>query len=78
MIVVKRPDASRGFVLLPKRWVVERTLAWMGRARRLSRDYERQTDSSECIVRIRGIQQLLNCMEPKLNKSSFNYRSLAA
>ena len=39
--VVKLSDAKRGFVLLPKRWVVERSIAWMARFRRLARDYER-------------------------------------
>ena len=39
--VVKLPDAKRGFVLLPRRWVVERSFAWMSRFRRLVRDYER-------------------------------------
>ena len=39
--VVKLPEAKRGFVLLPKRWVVERSFAWMARFRRLARDYER-------------------------------------
>ncbi len=39
--VVKLPTAKRGFVLLPRRWVVERSLAWMARFRRLARDYER-------------------------------------
>ena len=39
--VVKRPEASKGFVLLPRRWVVERSFAWAARFRRLSRDYER-------------------------------------
>jgi transposase len=39
--VVKLPDAKRGFVLLPRRWVVERSFAWLARFRRLSRDYER-------------------------------------
>lgn len=39
--VVKLPEAKRGFVLLPRRWVVERRFAWTGRFRRLARDYER-------------------------------------
>ncbi len=43
--VVKLPEAKRGFVLLPKRWVVERSNAWMARFRRLARDYERLPDT---------------------------------
>src|SRR5262245_39280235 len=39
--VIRLPEAKRGFVLLPRRWVVERTFAWLGRFRRLARDYER-------------------------------------
>jgi transposase len=42
--VVKHTEAKRGFVLLPRRWVVERGFAWMGRFRRLARDYERLTE----------------------------------
>ncbi len=41
LIVIKLPDAKKGFVLLPKRWVVERSFAWTARFRRLVRDYER-------------------------------------
>jgi transposase len=41
LVVVTRPEASTGFVLLPKRWVVERSFAWISRFRRLARDYER-------------------------------------
>jgi transposase len=41
LIIVKLPEAKKGFVLLPKRWVVERSFAWTGRFRRLARDYER-------------------------------------
>lgn len=41
LVVVKLPEAKRGFVLLPRRWVVERSFAWMSRFRRLVRDYER-------------------------------------
>ena len=43
--VVKLPQAKRGFVLLAKRWVVERSFAWMARFRRLARDYERQAET---------------------------------
>ncbi len=39
--VIKLPEAKRGFVLLPRRWIVERSFAWMARFRRLARDYER-------------------------------------
>ena len=44
LVVVNRPEGSRGFVLLPKRWVVERSFAWMSRFRRLVRDFERLPD----------------------------------
>ena len=43
--VVKLPTAKRGFVLLPRRWVVERSFAWMARFRRLARDYERLSET---------------------------------
>ena len=45
LIVVKLPDAKKGFVLLPRRWVVERSFGWSGRFRRLARDYERLPDT---------------------------------
>jgi transposase len=44
--VVKLPEAKRGFVLLPKRWVVERSFAWSTRCRRLVKDYERYAETS--------------------------------
>lgn len=72
--VVSRPPGSKGFVLLPKRWVVERTHAWNGRARRLSKDYERRTDSSECMIRLRGIQVLLNRFDPHETATAFKYK----
>ena len=43
--IVKHAEAKRGFVLLPRRWVVERTFGWLGRFRRLARDYERLADT---------------------------------
>jgi transposase len=45
LVVVQLAEAKKGFVLLPRRWVVERTFAWLGRFRRLARDYERTTKS---------------------------------
>jgi transposase len=42
--VVKLPEAKRGFVLLPRRWVVERSFAWATRCRRLVKDYERYAE----------------------------------
>lgn len=49
--IVKRPDDVSGFVVIPRRWVVERTLAWICRRRRCVRDYERRPESHEAMVR---------------------------
>lgn len=49
---VKRPVLAAGFVVLPKRWIVERTFAWLGRCRRLSKDYERNPATSETLIHI--------------------------
>lgn len=48
--IIKRSDTTKGFKLLPRRWVVERTFGWLGRYRRLSKDYERRPESSEAMV----------------------------
>lgn len=48
--VVKRSDDTSGFTVLPRRWVVERTFAWLMRSRRLARDYEARTDSGETMI----------------------------
>ncbi|GAB3548185.1 hypothetical protein GCM10027343_28360 [Noviherbaspirillum agri] len=45
LVVVKHTEAKKGFILLPRRWVVERSFAWMARFRRLARDYERLADT---------------------------------
>jgi len=50
LAIVKRSDDLRGFAVLPKRWIVERTLGWLNRSRRLSKDYERLTSTSEAWV----------------------------
>jgi putative transposase len=72
--IVSRPPGAKGFVLIPKRWVSERTFGWLGRARRLSKDYERRTDSSECMIRLRGIQHLLRRTDPNQCQAPFKYR----
>nr|WP_234443467.1 transposase [Streptomyces sp. NRRL B-24484] len=48
--MVKRSDDTTGFVVLPKRWLVERTFAWLMRSRRLARDYEARTDTAEAMI----------------------------
>jgi putative transposase len=52
LTIVTRPAGAKGFVTLPKRWVVERTFAWLLRWRRMGRDYERLTDSSEAMIHL--------------------------
>lgn len=75
--VKKRPKGVKGFVLLPKRWVVERTHAWIGRWRRHSRDYERHTTSSEAMVQISAIGTMLRRLDPKKDQPIFRYRDSA-
>jgi transposase len=50
LTVVKRSDDTSGFTVLPKRWLVERTFAWLMHSRRLARDYEGRTDSAEAMI----------------------------
>jgi putative transposase len=58
--IVRRNQGAKGFQLLPRRWVVERTFGWFGRYRRLSKDYEFQTDTSENMVLIAMIQLMVH------------------
>ena len=50
--IVKRSDDRKGFVVLPRRWVVERTFAWLGRCRRLSKDYELHPKTSIAFIHL--------------------------
>jgi putative transposase len=76
--VINRPVGSVGFVKLPRRWVVERTFAWLGRYRRNSRDYERLTRSSESMLRISSIQRMVRFLKPDhaQKMTPFKYREL--
>jgi putative transposase len=75
--IVSRPPRAKGFVLLPKRWIAERTFAWLGRSRRLSKDYERRLDSSECHIRISAIHLLLKRLAPGPTQAPFKYQLAA-
>ena len=57
--VVRRPQGAKGFVVLPRRWVVERHFSWLGRFRRLSKDYECRTASSEAMTYIASIRRMV-------------------
>jgi putative transposase len=57
--IVKRTDDVKGFKVLPRRWVVERTFGWLNRYRRLAKDYERTPESSETMVQIAMIRIML-------------------
>ncbi len=57
--IVARLEGQKGFVVQPRRWVVERTFAWLGRYRRLSKDYERCTSSSEGMIYLASIHTML-------------------
>lgn len=60
LVIVRRPAGSTGFVLLPRRWVVERTLGWLGRWRRLARDYEELPEVAEAMVALAMIRLMLH------------------
>jgi len=66
--IVKRSDDMTGFVVLPKRWIVERTLGWLGRYRRHSKDYEYLEQSSEAMIMIAMINLMLHRLAPVSKK----------
>lgn len=64
--IVRKLGDQVGFQVLPKRWIVERTFAWLGRYRRLSKDYEELCENSEAMIQIAMIQLMLHrlCRPP--------------
>jgi putative transposase len=61
--ITHRPPDAKGFVVIPRRWVVERTFGWFGRYRRLSRDFEHQVRSSEAMVYLASIHRMLRLLD---------------
>lgn len=57
--IVKRPEGTKGFLRLPKRWIVERTFAWWGRYRRLSKDEEYLTQTSDTMICVAMIHRMV-------------------
>lgn len=57
--IVRRCDQARGFVVLPKRWIVERTIAWLNRCRRLAKDWENLNRKALAFLRLASIRLML-------------------
>jgi transposase len=68
--IVKRPDDAKGFVIVARRWVVERTLAWLNRCRRLAKDWEASVTSAEAWLLIASTRQLLRRIARSANVKS--------
>jgi putative transposase len=77
LVIVRRPGGQTGWVKLPLRWTVERTFAWLGRCRRLTKDRERTVLSSEAFVKLAMIPLMLNRLEPKDADAEFGHRTAA-
>ena len=75
--IVRRPEGAKGWVMLPIRWTVERTFAWLGKCRRLSKDREKTVLSSEAMIRLAMIHLMLNRLSPKADQHEFQYREVA-
>jgi putative transposase len=75
--IMARPEGTKGFTPLVKRWVIERTNAWHGRYRRNSKDYERSTESSTAMIQVSNIHLMLNRLCP-CDRPEFHYRKNAA
>lgn len=75
LVIVRRPEGEQGWVDLPLRWTVERTFAWLGKCRRLSKDREKSVRSSEAFVKLAMIHLMLNRLQPKETDAEFRFRT---
>lgn len=76
--IQSRPECASGFAPVRKRWVVERTNAWVGRSRRNSKDYERLVESSEAMIKVSSCHLMLRRLAPPAKVPKFGYRDAAA
>ena len=77
LTTILRPLGAKGYVHLPRRWIVERTFGWFGRYRRLSKDYEHYPRHSETWIIISSIHRLSRCTLPDLkNKEDYLHRRI--
>src|SRR5262249_1345299 len=63
--IVKRGDTAKGGVLLPRRWVVERTVGWLGQCRPLARDYESHPETSAALIQVAMVHLMLRRLARK-------------
>jgi putative transposase len=70
LTTILRPTGVKGYIHLPKRWIVERTFAWLGRYRRLSKDYEYNPKSSEAWIYLAMIHRMSRYVLPTRDRSS--------
>jgi len=61
--IVKRSDIAKGFAVLPKRWIVERTIAWLNRCRRLAKDWENLNRTALAFLKLASIRFMSSCSE---------------
>jgi transposase len=77
MAIIRRSKEAEGWEKLPIRWTVERTFAWLGRCRRLSKDREKSVLSSESFIKLTMIQLMSHRLRPSYTEPEFQYRSAA-
>ena len=77
LTVIRRPAGAKGWMVLPIRWTVERTFAWLSQCRRLAKDHEKSVLSSETFVRLAMVHLMLNRLEPKEGAAEFHYHTAA-
>ena len=72
--IVSRPTGQQGFVLLPQRWVADRTFAWLGRSRRLNKDCKKLTITSEAMIKIAMIHLMVRRLANDTPTQDFGYQ----